>query len=301
MAENLIMDVQLDVDASGGPFADLMYRWIDEGSELVRPLFRSGLTARTALTGAPGEPFGTIRVHRRRVLAHPWSPGGLDWLRAEVGRGRPDKTDLYFGVRDAFGHESGQVLVINAAVKEQSPGWLKLSGHPLVDGLLDPHDGPAEQRRWLDALLRFADTTNPGFGHVSPYYAGGTTALEHAFPPATMPFEARYQEYALNECRTYLRGYSWVTIVAEDLLPRLGGIDRLRDSRAFADVRQLTAGGVWLQATEDYRDFDDAAIARVFEALAPALRPGLPRRFEPHYGQNPHRLVFRDAADLGAR
>ncbi|MEU7876381.1 hypothetical protein [Dactylosporangium sp. NPDC049140] len=298
---NLPMDVQLNVDASAGPFADLMHQWMDVVSATVRPQFRAGLEA-GADGGLPGQPFGTLEVCARRALEGPWSPDGLAWLGETLRRELPSRTRLWFGVRDVSGYQAGQVLDINARIDaEESPGWLTLAGHPLERDLLDPAGGAEEQRRWLDALFQFADRTNPGFGHISPYYDGGTTALEGAVPPAGRPFVARYQEYAVNECRSYLRGYSWVTIVAQELLPKLGGVERLVESKAFADVRPLAAGGVWLQATADYRNYDDAAIELVFEAVAPALRPGLPRWTEPHAGEHPYRLAFRDAAELGAR
>ncbi|MEV4517504.1 hypothetical protein AB0K00_52175 [Dactylosporangium sp. NPDC049525] len=42
---------------------------------------------------------------------------------------------------------------------------------------------------------------------------------------------------------------------------------------ADAVAGPLAADGVCLQATEDYREFDEAALTRVFEAVTPALRP----------------------------
>jgi hypothetical protein len=319
MARRLPIDVQLNVDESAGPFADLTYRWIDEGSAGLRPEFRAALVDQPPKTpnptepmgplGEPGAPFGVITIARRapgssrsRLAERNCTAAGLVWLRKELQRGQPTDTDLWLGELDERGHRSGQILSLEVRhAAEDSPGWLTLVGNPLVDELLDPATGPDEQRRWLETLFGFADRTNPGFGHVSLYYDSGTTALEDAFP-ATMPFAARRQRNAVNECRRYLRGYSWVTIVAQELLPRLGGIERLRDTGAFTQVRPLAAGGVWLQATDDYRTFDDRALIKVFEAVAPALRPGMPRHLPNTMpGKNPQRLAIRDAAELGAQ
>jgi len=63
----------------------------------------------------------------------------------------------------------------------------------------------------------------------------------------------------------------------------------------------LRNGGVWLLATADYRDFDDAAAEKVFRVLAPVLRPGKPTRPASYFrGQPPHRIVFEDAATVAA-
>ncbi|MGI5175787.1 hypothetical protein ACQEVZ_05580 [Dactylosporangium sp. CA-152071] len=305
MADTLVMDVQLDVDASAGEFAELTCRWIDEMSVGIRPQVRAALAgqpAKLAASGEPGTPFSVLGVTRGyRETTRNCSTAGLQWLRTELGKGQPSRADLWCGVHDEHGARRWQSLVLDVTHDaDESPGWLALSGNPLVSSFVDPVAGLDEQRLWLAALFTFADRVNPGFGHISLYYDGGNTALERAVP-TTMPFAARYREYALNECRRYLRGYSWVTIVPEELLPRVGGVSRLRDSGAFTQVRPLAGGGVWLQATDDYREFDDVALGRVFEAVAPALRPGLPRDLgRPMHGKNPSRVVLRDAAELGA-
>jgi hypothetical protein len=302
------MDVQLDVDVSSGTFADLTYQWIDEVSATLHPQIRQEVAAlpaklpRPASPQAPGTPFGVIGVERgMRRAARSASTAGLSWLRKELGGDQPKVVDLAFIEVDERGESRGRALDLSVVHHaDESPSWLTLRGTPYVHVFEDVEAGPKEQRRWLEVLFAFADRTNPGFGHISLSHLGNT-ALEEAFPPKGRPFASRYWEYAVNECRQYLRGYSWVTVVAQELLPRLGGIDRLRDTGAFVDVRPLAAGGVWLQATADYRDFDDAALVRVFEAVAPALRPGLPRDLPAMPGMNPYRVVTRDAAERGAR
>ena len=76
--------------------------------------------------------------------------------------------------------------------------------------------------------------------------------------------------------REQLRGYDWLTICPKELADRLGGTGALRATGAFHEVAQLSGGGVWLLATADYRDLDDAALYRVFRALAPVLPIGMP-------------------------
>jgi hypothetical protein len=86
-----------------------------------------------------------------------------------------------------------------------------------------------------------------------------------------------------------------LTIVPEELADRLGGEPALRRSGAFAEVRKLAAGGVWLLATGDYREYDQSAVERVFDVLAPIPRPGLPRT-RPHPPANlpPYQVVLKD-------
>lgn len=91
-----------------------------------------------------------------------------------------------------------------------------------------------------------------------------------------------------------LRGYSWVTLLDAGALRRLDGVEAVRASGAFADVRPLPAGGCLVRATDRLADYDKAAVRRVFEAVAPALSPGLPRRPEL---EREARLVYQDATE----
>jgi hypothetical protein len=169
------------------------------------------------------------------------------------------------------------------------------------DRFIDSESGTHAQRAWLDVLLFYPDRLNPGFCHVAYVYADGATALEHSLLATTHPREVRDPAYTVNECRRFLRGYSWLTIVPQELSDRLGGADGLRRTKAFAEVRPLSAGGVWLLASTDYRDYDAGAVRRVFHALAPVLRPGLPQQ-QPRYSnsQSPHPIVFQGAASARA-
>jgi hypothetical protein len=148
-------------------------------------------------------------------------------------------------------------------------------------------------------VFSFADRLNPGFGHIS-YAHYGDTALEYSLRGPQFTQEWRDHEYAVNDCRKYLRGYSWLTIVPQELVERVGGVDGLRTSGAFFEVQPLAGGGIWLLATQDYRDFTDDALERVFRALAPILRPGKPIALPQMHGKPPQRLVLQDAAEMAA-
>jgi hypothetical protein len=79
-----------------------------------------------------------------------------------------------------------------------------------------------------------------------------------------------------------LRGYSWMTVCASELVDRLGGVGALVESGAFWKVRVFDSGAVWLQATDHLNDYNSTAMERVFTVLAPVL-------------------PTRDQADLGKR
>ena len=64
MTEQLLMNVQLDIDASAGSFVEPVYRWIAEVPAVVRPDVHPALAGQQAklptTSGQPGAPFGAI-------------------------------------------------------------------------------------------------------------------------------------------------------------------------------------------------------------------------------------------------
>jgi hypothetical protein len=81
-----------------------------------------------------------------------------------------------------------------------------------------------------------------------------------------------------GRARKRIRGYGWLTIIAEEIGDRLGGLPALSSRDTFFEVLHLERGGYWLRATEWREEFDLEAAGRVFEALAPALLPGEPTK-----------------------
>jgi hypothetical protein len=301
---DLPLDVQLDVDESTGDLAGIAFDWLDGLSQTLAAPERHALArlpARVAVNradpfgplGEPGSLFGIVVVSRGRIDApaksveRNCSDAGLRWLRQELSV-RPRSASLWIGRLDERGHRSGTDTVLTADFLPHSPGWLRLSAQVNESRFTDPDTGPAEQRRWLDAVRPYADRFNPGFGHISYAYYDGATALEDCLP-------AHDPQYTIGQSRTILRGYSWLTIVPKELAAALGGADALSRSGAFADVETLAHGGLWLLATADYRDYSDAAIRKVFQALAPAMHRGMPRSRRQLWDQPPHPIVFADA------
>ncbi|MFC8075080.1 hypothetical protein ACFUN8_06035 [Streptomyces sp. NPDC057307] len=139
----------------------------------------------------------------------------------------------------------------------------------------------------VDFLAEALDGANPAFARVDHLNSHESTDLE-----ATL---RRARRKSRRESRTLLRGYSWVTGVPAELAARLGGARALAATGAFHDVRELTGGGLLLQAGDTLAGYDERRMYAVFRALAPVLPPGLPSsapaRPEP-------RVVFEDAAEV---
>jgi hypothetical protein len=98
----------------------------------------------------------------------------------------------------------------------------------------------------------------------------------------------------LPESRTYLRGYSWITVCPEELSSRLD-VEALLGNGDFCEVERLASGGTWLQATPNFVDYDIDQVRRVWVALSPLLRPGVPLRREEKPGRPPLPVIYEDA------
>ncbi|MET8043328.1 hypothetical protein ABZU25_20995 [Micromonospora sp. NPDC005215] len=305
-AHSLPIDVQLDVDGTLSDLSEVAYGWLEGLSARLLPNARQALTTLPARAskgpGEPGAMFGVLTVSRGGVTApiktteRNCSASGFAWLRRELAD-LPAMATLQIGTVDEMGHRGRRHLVLSLRHHPVSPGWLRLSMLESDRRLDGSTDSMAVQRMWLAALRSCAQKWNPGFGHISYSYGTGATALEDCLPPQHCPPQQREPEHTVNDCRRLLRGYSWLTIVPAELAGKLGGSNALAASAAFSRVDELGDGALWLQATERFEEYHGDAVAKVFDALAPALRPGLPVQRLRAAGQPPHLLVFEDAAD----
>ncbi|WP_326557315.1 hypothetical protein [Micromonospora sp. NBC_01796] len=133
-----------------------------------------------------------------------------------------------------------------------------------------------EREAVMPAVLKaVAASTSPVFGEISYSYTSPLTAMEYVL--RTDP------SIAFPDPEQVLRGYSWVTVVPEEMGLALGGRDRLAGSGAFWNVERLPRGGYWLQATERFADYRQAEAERVFDVL------------RPHLPANAYASDFRDA------
>ncbi|MCM0674772.1 hypothetical protein NCC78_08730 [Micromonospora phytophila] len=162
--------------------------------------------------------------------------------------------------------------------------WVRLVTRAMLGTAFDP---AVEYDRWVDFLARVLADADPAYGEVS--HDGGndsSTELDKAL--------RRDRNVSVEQSRQLLRGYSWVTVVPQELVHRLGGADVIEASGAVEEVRRLRAGGVLLRATRTPEEFDDAAMRRLFGLLAPVLPPGQPRDL-PGWPTS-HRVVYEDAS-----
>jgi hypothetical protein len=301
---NFGLDVQLNVDTSRGSLADAAYVWFDTMTRALVPNERAelaGLPAATRLNplsagphGEPGDLFGLIEVDRsinggystteRRHL----SDEGLAWLRDELAD-LPKKATVVMGRLDDEGNLGNEVFHASAWPLLDTPGWLVLDAQVLAAGqFTDPDTGRAEQRRWLGALRQAADRLNPSFGQIDYWRDKGKTALERCSTGL-----ARKSQLAIPQTRQRLRGYSWLTIVSQEVADKLGGAAELAATGAFAEVEPLAEGGLWLLATEDFTEYGMTSAEAVFRAVARALPPG-PLRKRDNFGEPPTFVVIAD-------
>jgi hypothetical protein len=149
-----------------------------------------------------------------------------------------------------------------------SPRWLRFEATAGTD--TGWPGSAAAQRIWCDVVKSWATRFHACYGHVSDDAYIHATALERAvtggdWDPPLVP-----------RCHEVLRGYSWVTICASELVARLGGAGALAASGAFDEVTELPDGQVFLRATPTLEEYQDEAVQRVFQVLAPVLLPGRP-------------------------
>jgi hypothetical protein len=308
------LNLELDVDGSAGlDLTTIALEWFDEVSRTALGEPRTALEKRGPVPAAPqfvdpaawnpaSAPVtlkGSLTVSSRRPKA--FDAKAMTWLRDQL-TAEPELVDLQFALFAGSGPEALSVWYpsLYAHRPEESPGWLRIGAYVAEKTFLDPRHGAEAQQLWLGVLRSFAERVDPGFGQIEyGFDTSGTTALEGSLSP-DIELEERVADYTVAKCRRYLRGYSWLTVVPAELADRLGGPAALETTKAFVEVSPLRSGGVWLLATDDYREYGPEQVEAVFQALAPMLRPGLPRPNVPRIGKPPRRVVAEDAAGRAA-
>jgi hypothetical protein len=305
------LDLQLNVDNRGRSHGESAYRWfsilLDElaGSELAD---LADLPAVTRLDpysdmpqGEPGALYGFVEVAqpptdiRRTRERRNLSTDGWAWLRAELNDIPYNAPmTIQIGRISPGGVLGGIILKAGLLRLEKSPDWLVLDAAVPAQSFLDPSTGAMKQRRWLKALRRAADQLNPGFGHIEYWRGRERTALERYSTAPGTPVNQRKPPLSIRLNRQRLRGYSWLTILSEEVATRLGGASALAATGSFLEVEPLAEGGLWLLATEDFRDWAMPAAEAVFRAVAPALPSGAPIAPRPDQDPPPTFLVLDD-------
>ena len=167
------------------------------------------------------------------------------------------------------------------------PGWLRLH-QEIATGAMTP----SAQASAVALLGEFADRIDPSYGQIGVDHPFGETTLEHCLPSA---YGKNQPWRSIVESRQWLRGYTWVTVLAKEHVARLGGLQAIERGGAFYSVTGLSQGGAILQATQDFHEYGQERAEQVFRALAPVLRPGLPSPPSTTHGE-PYLIVYEDAS-----
>lgn len=312
----------IDLELPGpADYAALARHWFDAGFSAIAPEQRTALETgpklppeairRPVPSGPPGVTWGFVSVTRyypkkltadgRQVFTvrespRVWSARNWSWFLGQLADPPHDATLGTARLADASsgrpGYPENPRTRMTAVRDKRLPQWLRLAfAAPEAD-----LEAPGRQRAWLSFVRETAEHLNPAFGLIDYQYDTlyGQTAVERTIRPLSL----RPAYEGIPASRRLLRGYGWLTICPGELAARLGGAAGLRGTGAFHEAAQLAGGGVWLLATADYRDYDEAAMDRVFRALAPVLPPGRPALADesrPREGRD-YRVVYRDAA-----
>ncbi|MGW9031382.1 hypothetical protein ACWGQ5_46670 [Streptomyces sp. NPDC055722] len=261
-------------------YRDLAVAWLDGGFSALAGDHRKALEEGPKLPaaalrrhipcGPAGAAWGFVQITRQtdrgsKRSARVISPRAMTWFLNEFAD-PPIYAEIGLSVLDKHGYPGASPLRISLERPLGDDGepinWAVLAFRVPEATLLAPRD----QERWLHFLHAVSQDLNPSFGNITYYDLLGKTGIERTIgPPWRLPDET------IPMSRQRLRGYEWWTICPQELADCLGGVEGLIATRAFHDVVQLPAGGVWLQATERYADYDEAAHTAVFRALAPVL------------------------------
>jgi len=314
MEPHYIVRVELNVDlfradpggdetVDVGRFGELALGWLEGGSRLIDAELVDDLAATKPSSDFPADPYapwgppggavGAFTVsrplpsgrlgHSRRGASAP----GWRWLAEQVGR-PPVEAAVLLRRLDDQGYPQS---FINMGVSSHfaAPGWVRLYREVASTAMT-----PEVQSSCLMLVRTFADRIDPSYGQVGPVHEGDRTALEACLPSA---YGRNQPPRSIVESRQWLRGYTWVTVLAREHVERLGGISVIAGSGVFHDVHGLPGGGAILQATQDFYDYDQAKAEQVFRVLAPVLRPGLPAPPRPKHGA-PYLIVYEDASTV---
>jgi hypothetical protein len=281
-------------------FADVSREWLTSTMTEVFPALWEGLRTR---------PVSRVPIHPARG---PWGQPGHVRGVLTISRNTPvDWRDSLYSERSwprflarLDEYPFGAMVTVNAlderglpvdggeadvhvARDSSAPAWAEFTfGAPAV-GTGWPESAPL-QDEWAQFVKGQAARIGACAGGMTDDHSGGAeTGLERALHRGVRPLG--------GDLREVLRGYSWITIVAPELVSRLGGVGALAASGAFCEVSPLPDGSLWLRATPTVNEFTGARIHQVFEALAPVLLTGTAKL---EYKAERYRIVEGvDAAD----
>ncbi|MDL4775195.1 hypothetical protein [Actinomadura xylanilytica] len=260
-------------------FARLAVAWMQAARRVLFPRFDDELQRGPVLNAAAlkddtglvprGEPNGiwaAMQVHKD-LYSSPsplrlYSP--TSWQRfVDALACRSYGAWLFMEPLDAAGRSaSGSIRIGVSYADEDFPEWMRVEVMSEFTQIV-PAD---EQRAWASFIKPWATGMQACWGHITDDFADPETSHEDATGQSV------YE--TIPKCSEALRGYSWVTIVAPELMQALGGAQAIRNTCAFTQVDELSHGGGFLQATDNLEEYGGESVQNVFRALAPVLLPG---------------------------
>jgi hypothetical protein len=284
----------------GENYPELAYAWMESALHDALPECSASLSSDQRLIppnrreryGPWGEPYALWvsmitqpePLARKRVSTYSRSSWKkfLDKLDAI-----PHRVELDMVTLDAKGHPTRASARIGVEHVRDKPGWLHFELHATES--LYPWRGRRDaQELWVSFLRRQAELHGSTFGNLTNDNSRERTALEADL--------GAWSEDTIPMSRETLRGYSWVTICAKEIVERLGGVQVLRAANAFTEIIELVHGSFLLRATPTFDEYDEVAIEKVFRAVAPVLIAGRTKRIK---GFEHWKLAYDvDAADF---
>jgi hypothetical protein len=296
------LDIPVPADADG--LRELVLSWLDEGSQALasdsRRLIEEGpeLPVRAFKAnipcGPPGAAWGLLSLSRRTAKGAPIN--AVIPTAASLRRfgGRIDDAMIFARIAlytlDDRGYPGERHLDMYVDRDEEARDFLALTFSVPEDDLRDA----AFQRTCAGLLRRFAEMSDPAYGETG--YDDGLPSVNTVIESLVGPPWRSYSD-TIKTARQTLRGYGWITVIPAELAPAVGGAEGLRALNRFAEVAQLPAGGVWVQATADYNDYSVESAESVVRALAPILPPGRP---DLAYGRKgvPYKVALIDPSEI---
>ncbi|WP_152627616.1 hypothetical protein [Streptacidiphilus melanogenes] len=298
----------LNIDDPSSPDSDsAAAEWLTQGLQAVAPsawlwIADNGIFPPSDDTCGPPDGYATAIFARMSgrpdaVVEMPSTADPDEWIKGNISE-RPLNMGVSVFRLDSQGmvaQDKSQSLRLDAVWDVALDGIAQPSPNLLVSTTLGDPSSPTPQDSAAEALLglvrRTAMLASTSFGHVCDDAGySGLTSLDEVL------WRGGHRK-SLAAARSVLRGYSWATVLPRELVDRLGGASALSDSDAFVSVDELRGGSVALQATERFSSYDEAAVLRVFRAVAPVLPPGTPRETIAGRAEGRKRsIVWEDAA-----
>lgn len=262
-------------------FAENSRQWFSDVLAEVFPNLNEGLRDRPVIRehsrpkqdidapwGQPNHVLGTLRMLRKNPVS-----GGREVVYSEAAWKRflkafddfPFAASLRINELDAQGfpvHRGGSEISVQRDFS--NPDWVRFTFTADAADTGWPESGQI-QDQWVDFVRRWGPKVNACAGGMTDDIGIGQTALERM----TMNLSTN-----IADSRRVLRGYTWVTILADQLAERVGGEEGLRASGAFYSVERMPNSSIFLRAVPMINEFVGNRIRKVFDALAPVLLSG---------------------------